>query len=351
LMQMNMMSDCTNTAINPTRKNCVCFVCQQEATTTTNLVLNSSFIALDRIRQTVSNHIHEEPPKKIHLRSDCSNGGACHNSPIRYNSRFHQSSNIIPSPPNIQRYHLMQDMNICGNQPKSPTLRLENIPLPHFNTSNAEGGTIAAYPWQTNNSRSHIRKFPYSSSVIEDLNNNDIIGHPSLQIRRFRLPPHLLKVLDRIVSQCEQYAATQPGGWKTELYSLTKQDIALRAAPHIFKTAKPISMYIKRAMCAAYGVQSLKVDKNQPHVLKYSVNAFGEGHSGVNLHHDKSDFTANLMMSRSSSYHGGGTHFLDANEVVKLEFGEFLLHPGHLVHGGVRITRGTRYLMVIFARK
>lgn len=45
------------------------------------------------------------------------------------------------------------------------------------------------------------------------------------------------------------------------------------------------------------------------------------------------------------------THFLDANEVVKLEFGEFLLHPGHLVHGGVRITRGTRYLMVIFARK
>ena len=42
------------------------------------------------------------------------------------------------------------------------------------------------------------------------------------------------------------------------------------------------------------------------------------------------------------------TYFPDANETVRLEFGEFLIHPGNLVHGGVDITQGKRYLMIMF---
>jgi hypothetical protein len=42
------------------------------------------------------------------------------------------------------------------------------------------------------------------------------------------------------------------------------------------------------------------------------------------------------------------TVFPDANATVRLEFGEFLIHPGNLVHGGVDITHGSRYLMIIF---
>ena len=49
-----------------------------------------------------------------------------------------------------------------------------------------------------------------------------------------------------------------------------------------------------------------------------------------------------ISMSSTSTY------FPDANETVKLELGEFLIHPGNLVHAGVNITRGNRYLMVIF---
>ena len=37
------------------------------------------------------------------------------------------------------------------------------------------------------------------------------------------------------------------------------------------------------------------------------------------------------------------------NKLVKLEQGEILMHPGHLVHGGNAITAGTRYLLVAFA--
>lgn len=149
------------------------------------------------------------------------------------------------------------------------------------------------------------------------------------------------------------HASTLPTGWQTDLYSLTKQDIALREIPHIYNAAKPVISYIKKAACLVYGVTSgIKMDRNQPHVLKYNYKCKnGKGHTGVELHHDKCDFTVNLMLSHSNEYAGGGTYFPSAESVVRLEFGEFLLHPGGLVHGGVNITQGNRMLLVMFVDK
>ena len=110
-----------------------------------------------------------------------------------------------------------------------------------------------------------------------------------------------MALLDSIVLACEGYAATQANGWLTDLYSLTKQDVALREIPHAFDIAKPIVAYIKRRMRELWGVERVVMDKNQPHILKYD-----DGHTGVELHHDKCDITANLCLSRTTSYDGGG---------------------------------------------
>jgi len=99
---------------------------------------------------------------------------------------------------------------------------------------------------------------------------HQVVGDPSLKIFRVRLPPHLLHLLDGIVLGCEAHAATLPNGWLTELYSLTKQDIALRKIPHLYDATKPITSYMKRSIMALLGVHSIKVDRNQPHVLKVS---------------------------------------------------------------------------------
>jgi predicted 2-oxoglutarate/Fe(II)-dependent dioxygenase YbiX len=69
----------------------------------------------------------------------------------------------------------------------------------------------------------------------------------------------------------------------------------------------------------------------------------------VELHHDRCDVTANLALSKSTDYEGGGTLLADAGTVIRLEQGEFLLHPGSLVHGGMDISSGTRFLLVTFA--
>lgn len=64
---------------------------------------------------------------------------------------------------------------------------------------------------------------------------------------------------------------------------------------------------------------------------------------------------ASSRMSRPSTRHltplttAYSTMLPAAQQVVRLEFGEFLIHPGSLVHGGKNITSGTRHLMILFA--
>ena len=100
-------------------------------------------------------------------------------------------------------------------------------------------------------------------------------------------------------------ALTQFPTSRTYLYSLTKQDIPLRDVPGMYEAARPIVHYIRHQIEAAYQIKTIRIDRNQPHVLKYSAEE-GSAHTGVELHHDKCDLTANLMMSRSDAYVGGG---------------------------------------------
>jgi hypothetical protein len=110
-----------------------------------------------------------------------------------------------------------------------------------------------------------------------------------------------LQLLDTIVLSCEAHAATLPNGWMTDVYSLTKQDIVLRNVPAANEAALPIFAYIKKCIQALWKAKDVTIDSNQPHVLKYDMN-----HRGVQLHHDKCDVTANLCLSRTTSYVGGG---------------------------------------------
>jgi len=172
----------------------------------------------------------------------------------------------------------------------------------------------------------------------------EAIGDPSMRVYKLRLPANLVKLLDEIIVGCEAYATNRPNGWCTDLYSLTRQDLALVDVPGMMEFAMPLLQYQSRCICELFHTSTVKVDRKQPHVLKYNKD-----HRGVQLHHDRCDVTANLMMSRGHTYVGGGTYFPDLNKVIRLNHGEFLLHPGTLVHGGTDIVEGTRYLMVLFA--
>ncbi len=100
----------------------------------------------------------------------------------------------------------------------------------------------------------------------------ECIGDPSLRIFKLLLPRDLVGRLDGIVAHSERFAEGLAGGWKTELYSLTRQDLALRDIPGMTARIRPIFDYITQAIKALYGCRKVIVDKNQPHILKYSMD-------------------------------------------------------------------------------
>lgn len=178
----------------------------------------------------------------------------------------------------------------------------------------------------------------------------EYLGDPRFKVFKVKLPGSLVHgPLDALVAASEAHVQRNlPNGWRTNLFSLTKCDVACKDIRGSASFVDPIVAYLSLAMRALYGQQrQITLDRNQPHILKYSAEA---GHTGVELHCDCCDITANLSLSRRNTYTGGGTFIAAMNKVVKLEQGEVLLHPGNLVHSGVPITAGTRYLMVTFAK-
>eukprot|EP00934_Nitzschia_sp_Nitz4_P008422 Nitzschia sp. Nitz4//scaffold337_size18511//5632//6344//NITZ4_008781-RA/size18511-augustus-gene-0.6-mRNA-1//1//CDS//3329548313//8412//frame0 len=148
-------------------------------------------------------------------------------------------------------------------------------------------------------------------------------------IYRLKLPDPLCDNIDRIKQLADEYAETLPRGWATaELYSLTRQDLAVRDVPALAVLVQPIWSYILDAIRYLFQGGDERVllwDRYQPHILKYSIET---GHKGVQLHHDHCSVTANLALSSLDDYVGGGTLFPDVGpDPIHLERGEFLLHP------------------------
>lgn len=69
-------------------------------------------------------------------------------------------------------------------------------------------------------------------------------------------------------------------------------------------------------------------------------------------HHDSSTYTINIALNRRNiDYEGGGCRFIRYNcSVVDTKQGWLLIHPGRLTHfhEGLKVTSGTRYIMISF---
>lgn len=246
--------------------------------------------------------------------------------------------------------------------------------------------------------RSTIQKKSISTSPIF-MPRYDIIGHPSLRIYKFKLPTNLLHLLDYIVKSCNSHALCLQRGWATYLYSLTKQDIAVRDVGGLYEVCMHLSflkvccIYRSGLTDQPYRIHSLRLpdrlwDTSRKQSRVFTVFILLES-IGISLTfwsiHVKMDqatqafsyIMINVIWRPTLCFQGRvitleegkpfiiimytwivdicihiklhlSTYFPDANTTSKLEFGEFLIHPGNLVHAGIDITRGTRYLMVIF---
>ena len=151
-------------------------------------------------------------------------------------------------------------------------------------------------------------------------------------------------ICNYIINECEKYAKNN-GGWTIKRHDhYPTTDLPVEKIPSIFglvlETLKTITDKVKKS----YGLpENMLINVNDLFVVKYKDN--GQNH--LEMHHDGSFLSFNVLLSNTSDFEGGGTYF-DDGLTAHLEQGDILIHSSRIKHSGLSITKGTRYLLVGF---
>ena len=169
---------------------------------------------------------------------------------------------------NITGYNTMMynpnNMSTVEYSGENATERKAN-PTGHLTTASMMMDTSILH-----NKLTRMTSSPTSTSILLSstlsFHQYESIGDPRLEIYKARLPPRLLNLLDTIVMRSEIYAANQPTGWHTDLYSLTRQDLALCDIPGMSQFIQPIVHTIHSAMMHLYGGSDSVRRKHDPNL-------------------------------------------------------------------------------------
>jgi hypothetical protein len=151
-------------------------------------------------------------------------------------------------------------------------------------------------------------------------------------------------VCEWLIFESEQYAKNN-GGWTTRRHeSYPTTDIPLEKIKSIFNfvlfSFSDIFNKIKKSYCFT---EEVSFNIKDLFIVKYDEQMQNK----LDLHHDGSFLSINILLSDTKDFEGGGTYFNDGLTVF-LEQGDVLVHSGKVKHSGLPVTKGTRYIMVAF---
>jgi hypothetical protein len=149
-----------------------------------------------------------------------------------------------------------------------------------------------------------------------------------------------------IINESENYALNN-GGWNTKRHNkYPTTDLPVDKIPSIFNFIMSTFEHIFNKISKSYCISSnTKYDINDMFIVKYEKDK----QTSLELHHDVSFLSVNLLLSNTCDFEGGGTFFSDGI-ISYLEQGDMIVHSGKIKHAGLPITNGTRYLLVAFIK-
>lgn len=106
-----------------------------------------------------------------------------------------------------------------------------------------------------------------------------------------------------------------------------------------FELAK-VMTYIEKSYCLP---NETRFDITDLTIIKYS----NELQNYLDNHIDSGFITFNIALNNISEYDGGGTYF-DDGLTLKIDKGDMLVHCGKVVHRGLTVNKGVRYILVGF---
>ena len=194
---------------------------------------------------------------------------------------------------------------------------------------------------------SNMVKGIYVINTIDNSNNKidiqDVLYNRFIQ--RFNYNKLFSKnVCEWIIFESEEYAKNN-GGWTTRRHeSYPTTDIPVEKIKQIFNfvlfSFADIFNKIKKSYCFT---EEVSFNIKDLFIVKYDEQMQNK----LDLHHDGSFLSMNILLSDPKDFEGGGTYFNDGLTVF-LEQGDLLVHSGKVKHSGLPVTKGTRYIMVAF---
>jgi hypothetical protein len=121
-------------------------------------------------------------------------------------------------------------------------------------------------------------------------------------------------------------------------------DMPLQPINTVFKfCALAFSNLFKKIFKSYCMADKYTADVQDMFIVKYEVDA----QKSLSIHKDGTHLSFNIMLSDINDYEGGGTYF-DDGLTYYLNRGDVLVHSGYINHGSHDITKGERYVLVVF---
>ena len=196
---------------------------------------------------------------------------------------------------------------------------------------------------------------PWFSSLVNDSLWIGRLQHSVLSIRAEWVSAFAKEgILSRkgclgIISDAEAFAATRKSignnGWQVDRHpDHATTDLPASAIYNDSRLHKYFSKYLLPIVASRYGIDLSDLYIADLFIVKYSVAENGQSY--LKPHRDRSPFS--FVVSLNDEYSGGGTFFPQLNELWKPAMGGALIFHGQSLHGGEKVTSGTRYIATGF---
>lgn len=133
--------------------------------------------------------------------------------------------------------------------------------------------------------------------------------------------------------------------WTTGRHSaFATTDIPIRTDSALQHLEPLVKQRLFPELASHYGFKVSDIEFRDIFLVKYSASQ----QRGLKIHTDGCLFSLTLLISDPKNFEGGGTYYQSIDKVLHLNQGDVAYHDAHVMHSGIDITKGTRYILVGF---
>ncbi|GAA5817806.1 hypothetical protein MFLAVUS_011363 [Mucor flavus] len=143
-----------------------------------------------------------------------------------------------------------------------------------------------------------------------------------------------------ILQVCEQQKE-----WTTDRHSaFATTDIPIRSNTQLAYLEQVVKDRLFPELALFYHFKQNDLEFRDIFLVKYSAIA----QTGLKIHTDGCLFSLTLLISDPNDFEGGGTYYQSIDKVIHLNQGDVAYHDARVMHSGIDITKGSRYILVAF---